>query len=306
MDGLKQTDDRVFSRQFKENILNRSTFTLIGLVVLPAPLIIKLAEYLEWQAFSLEAVCGIAAILTLSGIILWTNFRQVSYFATLKRRLRDRLTDQGLDTDGHGGIFVSLAPDSIPRDYDEFTDWDIGFAFFLGDEFCYVGERARFALRRSQIRTIELIPGAPGWMAIPMIHVAWSEPSLVMEGSFLVWPGSNHPRLKQIKLIRAFAQTFESWRREGATAKPPPYLSGLPLPRLDGSEGKVFGKRHGRWNQPADVLFIAFLAWLLGWLLGLSFITETGGAGWYVVLIAVFAICFVKLPLWCYRPPSLS
>jgi hypothetical protein len=291
----------VFSSKFRYRVSEWGGLAVIALASLPGPLIVKSAEQMQWDGPALIFACGIGAALNVGLFFLFRSFWDTPHYAILERRLRKRFITNGIDVAGLSGIFVSLAPAVEPRNYEDWTEWDIGF-LFLPDQLCYVGERTRFGLYRSQVKAVAVVPGVPQWMSVPMIRISWSDAACGAEGDFLICPGSTQSRFNQIKRVRELAQRLQTWLSAPTRASSPTVLALLPPPRLDSAVGKAIG---AKWYEiPVCLAGAAFLAAVAGGVLGLSFNLTTGGSGWCAVMIALFVLCFVMLPYWCYRPPA--
>src|SRR5262249_12583214 len=76
---------------------------------------------------------------------------------------------------GGGGGSAASAPAAGPRLYGTYYNWDFGFLAVVGDRLCYVGDHARFALRRDQVTAVRLGPGPSRWWYAPYVYVSWRD-----------------------------------------------------------------------------------------------------------------------------------
>lgn len=99
-------------------------------------------------------LCLGVVVLTVDGISTW-GYRQLGH------RLRIKLEREGIDT--RQGLFVNFSPDREPRTYEHYANWDVGFVFLDKNRLVYVGDQARFQIRREQVLDVTLLDGFPSW-----------------------------------------------------------------------------------------------------------------------------------------------
>jgi STE24 endopeptidase len=156
-----------------------------------------------WGVYALALVCGFLAV------ELLVNFLALRGLGDLSRGLKERLEREGLSV--ADGVFVGFAPDDSPRLYEGQGVWDVGFLVPGRDGFAFLGDQARFHLRREQVTAVRLGPGTPGWWRIGSVFVDWRSD----EG----WTRTFHLRGRGRTLLevrrntKALAEQLASWLR---------------------------------------------------------------------------------------------
>jgi Zn-dependent protease with chaperone function len=299
----------IFSTALKSKYLMRIARTFFAAVLL-VPGLVAAAAW--WGGLTGPAQWGALAggvILTAAVVVVLTNYLPLWAYGEVRRRLSEKLNAQGIpplylppasggDTEGGGGIFVTLAPDSEPRLYEGFTNWDFGFLFLLADRLYYVGEQTRFALRRDQVPSLHLGGGIPRWWPAPHLYLTWKDPERGTEGTFNVRPG----QVRSMRQLRRETQNLEHTLRHWLEERPaadeiPSALADLSSPAI----GEVTSApvqtllRPQAWLRESGLVFLLGIA--LSVLLGLPLRPEEGGIAWYTPIVAVLAIWVQKLPL---------
>lgn len=206
-----------------------------------------------------------------------------------------------------GGTFVSFAPDATSRIYEGYTNWDFGYLFLLGNLLIYVGERARFALRRDQIVNVRVAPGMPRWTPNVVLFIEWRDAERATAGTFNLRAGQVRSMLDQRRAVFALHQTVQHWREQPDVAgEIPPSFAELSSPAIP--EVASIAMRDA--IQPIGMVFQYGFVFLLGLglsaLLGLPFSLADGGYAWYVPLTAMAVGFMDSLPLLYHRYPSVA
>jgi Zn-dependent protease with chaperone function len=135
----------------------------------------------------------------------------------------EKLEKESVPLEIRKGLFVSFAPDSRPRLYENHWSWDAGFLAISADRLYYWGEEARFTLRRDQIKSIALGPGPVGWFKNPSVYIVWQD-SAGPERQFNLRP-LRVPSMRQMAGKTAqLARDLKDWHR-GNVLSPDSLLS---------------------------------------------------------------------------------
>jgi Zn-dependent protease with chaperone function len=296
---LAAVPDRVFTTPLKGRFVSRITQMFLAAMVL-TPALVACAVW--WSGLTgparWVALAG-GALLTFGILLVLQNYLPLWGYAEIRQRLSAKLNAEGLDPEAGGGIFVSFAPDSSPRIYEGYTNWDVGFLFLQGDRLCYVGDQTRFALTRDQVTEVRLGPGMPRWWAVPYLYVGWQDPERGTAGTFNVRAGQVRSMRQLGSETGALCHRLQAWREQApAPADLPAPLAELTTPTL----GEVTSLPVQALLTPSGLLthvvLVFGLAGGLSLLLGLPFDPAEGGIGWSVPVIAVLGFGFEILPLW--------
>ena len=234
----------------------------------------------------------------------------VSPYAGMKRRLRQRLIEQGIDQARERGIYVGLSPETRPRVYEGFYDWDIGLLFVRDDTLCFVGEEARFALRRGQVASFAFAPRPPGWFAGYRIAVTWEDARSGASGSFTLRPADTTAIRHAARDARGLMARLEAWKGDGGPqaampAKPSgpaePVLAGLGPPAF-GSVTAIDPRQIANARTlPPMIILGALLAAGACALFGLPFAPGAQAGFMDVFAVGLMVHLFHRLPYWLWR-----
>ncbi|MES1241113.1 MAG: M48 family metalloprotease [Acidobacteriota bacterium] len=161
------SEDRVFTTWFKARKGQTVLWTMIALCALSGVLSSWAVHRAGWGAGTYLAAI-VAGWLALQLLLNWLSVRG---YDDLGRRLVARFEREGLPV--AGGAFVGFAPDDSPRIYEGQGVWDLGFLLFGRDGLSFLGDQARFRLRRDQVQAVRLGPGTPTWWRIGSVYVDW-------------------------------------------------------------------------------------------------------------------------------------
>lgn len=159
--------DRVFTTWFKARIGQTVVWAMMGVCVLAGVVSSWLVHRAGWGAGTY--LLGIAGGFLAVQLVL--NRLAAGGFEDLGRRLAERLGKEGLSV--AGGVLVGFGPDDSPRLYEGMTIWDLGFLVPGRDGFAFLGDQARFRLRRNQVEAVRLGPGMPSWWRAGNVYVDW-------------------------------------------------------------------------------------------------------------------------------------
>ena len=293
----------LFSTAFKSRVLSGNSWTLTAVMVLTSALVAHLVLSRELAGLAQGAAYVVGLVTTLALYLVATNYVPLRGYSLLRRRLNYKLEREGTPSRFENALFVGFAP--APRIYEGFYDWDVGFLLIEGDRLEYVGEQARFALRRDQVVAVRMGPGGPGWLRAPRIYVTWHDEEQEADRSFNMRPITARSIGQLGREARALAKQLQAWREQPSTSgATPSALAGANTP--DVGEVTSLSPRAllNSRNLIGTLLIVAALAAGVGVLLGLPFDPEQGGAGWYVVGVALLACIFQWLPYFVYREPA--
>jgi STE24 endopeptidase len=212
------SEDRVFTTWFKVRSGQVVLWSVLGVCVLSGVLS-------SWAVHRAGRGIEAYALAVLGGwllVQLLLNLLAVRGFEDLGRRLAERFEREGLSV--AGGVLVGFAPDDSPRIYEGQGVWDIGFLLFGRDGLAFLGDQARFRLRRDQVQAVRLGPGTPGWWPVGSVYVDWRD-----DRSSEGWMRTFHLRGRGRTLwglrrnTKELAERLASWLRSPA---------GVDLPEL--------------------------------------------------------------------------
>lgn len=161
--------DRVFTTYFKARLSQTVLWAVLGVSVLSGVLSSWMVHEAGWGAGTYAAAVA-GGWLALQLVL---NLLAARGFEDLGRSLAERFGREGLSV--AGGVLVGFAPDDSPRLYEGMTVWDLGFLVPGRDGFAFLGDQARFRLRRDQVAAVRLGPGTPGWWRIGSVYVDWRD-----------------------------------------------------------------------------------------------------------------------------------
>jgi hypothetical protein len=296
--------EKVFSKALRNKaVVRQSRINLAVILLVPA----LAAGIAHWAIMDETARCVALAggvVATAGLFVTLQNYLPVRAYPAMQRRLLEKLQAEGLTPPETSAFFVGLSPDSTPRIYQSFLNWDIGFLFLTGDRLLYVGEKTRFALRREQINSLRLEWDIKRWWRVPTLYITWQDSERGTSGTFNVRRGD------QLRTMRQMAQqtcelheVLTQWRARPATATElPPPLTELTSPAI-GEVTSVGPAVQLRLTVILyQVVFLAVFGVGVSWLCGFPFDLEDG-TGWYVPAVAASMILFAIAPnLWQRTP----
>ncbi len=293
------SEARIFSTTFKMKTITRIGLAMVGVIVLAPAIVALVIDILGWEGVFRGAayVFGVGLCF---GIIFFTSDRISTWgYRELRHRLSLKLSGEGVDLEG--GVFVNFAPDREPRLYENYTGWDVGFVLLNRDRLAYMGDQARFAIRREMVSRVTLEKGFPSWSRPLQACIEYKENEQTEDRplSFTVFEtnsicASRYPTAKLVKRIKIWKEGSEP--PQGSLPLP----EGLRLPNI----GEVTSEPARSAVRPSRVIqtliFVSVSAFLASMLLGLSFSLWNGGA-WYSLMMSILSVGFQLLPVGLYR-----
>jgi len=315
-------EGKLFSTRYKSQLAQRFGWsTILVSALLPAAVAFfahafLLAGPLLWLAYSLGFLLTLAAHLALFSYP--PNFG----LPRLEPLMLEKFRTGHVNLDASSILFVSLSPDSSPRIYEASWAWDLGFLSLSEDQLSYHGEETHFSLRRDEITSISLGPGARGWIPSPSVYISWRDSS-GREGTFHLRPLTPRSVFRIAAHARLLARDLENWFRRSSPSANPLLVTAKSAAENRGAPafGQVTGMSprlllRGR-PLAREFLFVTFLAVGVILLFGLGFPISAGMTrnpdsldaapslgGLYVLLVAWLTRVFVLLPYW--RAPKRS
>jgi Zn-dependent protease with chaperone function len=307
---------KLFSTQYKRQLSQRIAWTVILTTSLVPAVVALFAHGAHLEGAICWTVYALGVFLTIVANLVLLNFLPMLGVGKLEHIFRQKFRAEGASTRDSGGIFVSLAPDSGPRVYEGNWSWDLGFLSITDGQLCYLGEEARFVLRRDEITSIWLGPGPTGWFRTLSLYVSWAD-SAGRQGTFNLRPLSVRSMREMSCKTQLLARDLENWRQNSLSSTNPIFTSGSASGLKLGPP--AFGQVTGMWPQTMvrgqflahDFLVNTVLATAVILLFGLGFplfddlSRSTDPAdlhpalgGLYVLLVVWLVRFLVLLPYW--------
>jgi Zn-dependent protease with chaperone function len=297
---------QAWSRASKKRQLGRLGWSLI-VVTIGTPMLVAWAvdrSGLSGWAMGIAYFGGLALIL---GVRSQAHSGWAMRFINhTRRRLADRLKQEGLDPAGWETAFVGFAPADRPQLYDGFDVWDTGFLVFTRHQLSFLGWRNRFGLRRSQVGQVRLGPGWPSWRKQFRIYVTWHDSERGVSGTFYLEALKPRPPWNPARGERELNQRMRQWwlSPSAAGADTPEALYSLKAPDLHPPSGTLAGARQTALAIFCSVVPMGLLAAALYWLVGLPLDPDGGEGAWFIVLAPAAVTLWQHLPFWLARDPE--
>jgi hypothetical protein len=274
----------------------RYLLILVAFHILPAVAIAFLTQTFVPPETRWHILLGgsVVCVLLYAAGLLSVGYAKGRYLAkTAVTTLRERVEPFTVEQ----GIPVGFAPTASPRFFVSGYNWDHGLLFLGKEKIVFVGEHCALGLKRDQIRTLALGPGAPSWGSWKRVYFSWEDCASGDNGVFNLIP------LTQTNLFgpdaRALYLRIRDWRNNrGEYINSGDDAFGAPN---FGTITSMSPKELGKLSRTFPLsLFMLFLAFGLSALLKLDF-------PWYAASIVFLIRIFEMLPYWFYhdRPAVL-
>jgi hypothetical protein len=203
----------MFSEAVKEKI-----FLRVALMTIVTPVLAIFPFKFAADLFSLSgatrwAVYAVGLIVATALLCLLVNWQPLDGAGALESKLRRGLEQQGFPVSR--GLFVGLGPHPEPRVYDGLSFWDIGLLFLTGDDAYFVGERARFRLRRAEILRVDSRSRGPARLSHRAACIRWRADG--REGGFSLQGARS--QLRYLFVEERFLTSLKHW--QGGTKHDP-------------------------------------------------------------------------------------
>ena len=298
---------KVFSTKYKRSQSSKRSWTFVAIMTVMPSAILGIANAAALDGLAFLAAWVFSVVATFAVYLVAMNYLSLSGNGPLEKRLRAKLKSENVIARVDGGIFVSLAPDAVARLYDGSFSWDMGLLYIGPEQIVYVGEEARFSLRRQEITDIQAVRGAPAWIATRAVLIRWSDPSRNRTGALLLRPQAARTLGQQSEAADTLATRLEEWLdgRQSATDELPTEEFGTPV---IGAVTSISPAQLARGKTATRSLMITgYLAAAAAVLCNLSFTWPL--EGWFAVLATMILAVVQFVPYRRYRegaPPTQS
>jgi hypothetical protein len=297
--------EKAFSSTYKARIGFRNAWIFLGLLTVTPALIALASRYAYPQGWWIGGVYAAGWLATLAVTLAWANSSRSWEAKSLRARLLEKVSKEGVDPNGWGGRFVGIGPHAEPRTYEHQTVWDIGYFFIYPDRLCFWGEEAHFALYRQQITDVRVAAGPPGWIRTASVYISWRDGELMQ--TLNLRPGDVATVREMARETRFFGAKLTSWMQQKlAYRELPPILASLGPPRFGAVTGAMPGSGARGQGLRRSLTLMAALGWAIGVICGMPFISLQPPGGWYVVVTAWSVFLLHLIPLWRRRDPELT
>jgi STE24 endopeptidase len=295
-------EKKPLSAETRRKILFRNAWTNVALFAVVPACTASLVLHLWLHGTARWAVYGAGLVATMLTAIAANSYLAFSGWPAVIRRMRAILEKEGIDPDSCGARFVSLSPGAVPRVYDGFTNWDVGFLGVAGDRLWFIGDNTRFAIPREAVMSVSLSPAWPGWYRAKRVAITWHNPECDESGTFAVWPGDVRALHRLGKASRRLKVSIEEWLRQPPPSSDVPAalaqlpvvqpmeVTGMPLKAAVTLDGlfKIL-MRQGLWSFWVCVLFR--LLWS----------PSEDGPGYYAISASLMAVVIFWGPMFIRR-----
>jgi Zn-dependent protease with chaperone function len=241
---------------------------------------------MPWPAtFALVVAASLAATLATIDIVATAGY------AACERSLAER---RGRSPGDAG--FVGLAPGEGGMTYEGFADWDLGYLDLDPIALRYDGERARFALERERIVSIELVPGLPGWFPSPRVAVRWRAADGAVH-AFSIRDGRARTLHEIAARSRRLLHELRQWHAQSAPAGVHAIGGGEP-PRPDAVTGTTHAELASARRLLPVLPVLAAVGLLASLAAGLPLTPGRGPGAFEVMGAGLITVVALRAPLW--------
>lgn len=290
---------KVFSTKYKRSQGAKVSWSFAAIwTILPAA-ILGLANWAGFEGMAFLGVWIFSIVATFGLYLLAMDYLSLSGKRQLEKRLRARLKSENVISREDGGTFVSFSPDGAPRLYDGSFSWDMGLLYFGAEQVVYVGEEARFALRREEILDVRDVRGSPAWIRTGAVMIRWRDAAKDRSGACLIRPQRARSLGDQRAAAEELTKRMEEWidGREAVVDELPAGDFGTPDV---GAVTSVLPARMARGRAATrSLMILGYMSAAVAVLCNLSFIG--GFDGWYAVGATMIMGVVQFVPYWRYR-----
>jgi Zn-dependent protease with chaperone function len=292
-------------KALKARVIRLLPWEILGLCVLPPALTATSVQLLGWEGWPKWISYLAAVVLAWMAVKSWLRFRSRRLYAEQERWLHANCQARGMAPAEYDCTFIGLSPEAMPRFYDGFSDWDLGYLLLIGDCLCYLGGQTRFVLGREQVRAIQADRAHPEPRGARRVYLTWSDEKTGGEKRINLAPADATALRHGHRNADDLATRLQRWLRENTVpVELPRCLADLSAPEFPPVSSLAPQQIVHSGHLIVHLIWSLMPAVLLSLLLGLSFESSKGGAGWYVVF-AVFTLFLLRVkPYWGYRDPN--
>lgn len=281
----------IFSTEFKTQKAMVNSLLLL-LTVATAPLLLG----------RLVSDAGLPWPVYLAGFILMPllylavfNYASLSGYGRLKREMKAKLENAGVDMGVHEFHFVGIAPEAYPRLYDHQAVWDVGFLVIEDTALTYHGDRLSFSIPRDRIISVTKGASFPSWFSMPETYVRWTDKD--KEGLFHLHSVEGNSLVSMGKSSKALLARLTEWCQGTGTGSQPSSGNSLfSLPEFPDVKGLHPRQAVTMGNFLIAVVLIGFLVFGLAAVFQLeSFIS------WYGLGMGAWCLSLGILPPLRYK-----
>lgn len=292
------TADRIFSSDYRRGRNLRGLFAYLAAMIVPLLAAAHWIRTMPDGASALKCVIGVLSLVAACALYTYVTWLSSCWdLPYLRPRLREKLLAGAPNPEEY--TLIGLSPGGLPMSYEGRPDWDKGFLRLDGDLLHYVGEQARFTLRRDQIGQIVRIVAPSNWWTFPRIVIAWVDAENGVNGAFNLRP-QDVTRAGQMQAhIEEFLARLQAWHRAANAAAAHEYLGLPPIGQGAGLSYRTLGTFRALGNV---VQMCAFIAAIAGWWTALG---VRDLEWWYLVLGTAFVAVFSWWPEHRYVEPAI-
>jgi Zn-dependent protease with chaperone function len=290
---------KVFSTKYKRSQGAKRSWTFAAIWTILPSAILAIASAVEFEGLAFFGAWIVAIVATFLVYLVAMDYLSLSGNGRLEKRLRARLKGENVIAREDGGMFVSFSPEGAPRLYDGSFSWDIGLLYLGAERIVYVGEEARFALRRQDTLDVRDVRGSPAWVRTGAVMIQWRDAAKDRSGAFLIRPQRARSLGDQRAAAEELTKRMEEWidGRQAVTDELPDGNFGTPEVGAVTSRSPATMAR----GQTAmrSLMILGYMSAAAAVLCNLSFIGPFDG--WYAVSATMILGVVQFVPYWRYR-----
>ena len=292
IDKFNESQARIFATEFKQKYIQRISLAIVG-VLLFTPILAALLLLLINLPGPIQLPIYLGgALLTFLSYQVIRNFVVGRGFGSIERRLRSKISQQGLSPAARDGIFVGLAPAAQQRRYEKLAFWDVGLLWFVDERMFYLGEEAWFVLNRSQIMDIRLGVVEPALLPRNCLYLDWQDEGLGSKGTFYLMAANAGTILQGRRQVFALDQRVNAWLKESQAAR----VGSESTPALRSpSFGEITSEGARNRFQPLLVIKGSLILSFIGGLVNFAFRVPFWSAC-YAIAIMIMLVVLDELP----------
>jgi Zn-dependent protease with chaperone function len=203
---------KVFSSRYKTRLSQSMAWIMVLTAAVPPVFVVWVIRWAHLSGTSLSIAYLLGIFFSIALGMVLANSLPMRESPRLEAALRKKLEKENTPPEFLDGLFVSLAPDSRPMLYEANWSWDVGFLTISKNRLGFLGEEARFSLKRQQISSVSLGPGPVSWFRAQSVYVAWQD-AAGNERAFNMRPIRCVSMLEMARKTRRLAEDLQNWHR---------------------------------------------------------------------------------------------